>query len=190
MAASPAVAADVTALINSCAGCHGADGVSARADMPSIAGLSTPVHEDAWFTYQDKARPCVASKPVCDSCDAAEKTDMCAIAAGLSEDEIVAIAAHFAKLPFVAMKQDFDASKASAGKAIHEDACAKCHSDGGSNPDDDAGILAGQPKGYLERTFAEYAKGERDQPRKMKEKLDALSPDDVVALVNYYASQQ
>jgi len=38
--------------------------------------------------------------------------------------------------------------------------------------------------------FAQYADGSREQPGKMKEKLDALSADDVEALVHYYGSVQ
>ena len=115
---------------------------------------------------------------------------MCAVAAALDEDTIDAVAAHYAALPFVPAKQDFDADLAAAGKAVHDEACDRCHSDGGSNPDDEAGILAGQWMGYLEDTFAEYRAGEREQPKKMEEKLNALSEDDVKALVHYYASQQ
>lgn len=190
-AAAPALAGDVDALIKSCAGCHGAKGVSTNTDVPTIAGIPAIVHEDAWFAYKEEARPCVASKPECSDCgEATAETDMCTIAATLSEDDIVAIAAHFAELPYVPMKQDFDAASATAGAALHEQECSRCHSDGGSNPEDEAGILAGQPKGYLERTFAEYRSGDREQPKKMKSKIDALSDDDVVALVNFYASQQ
>jgi cytochrome c553 len=43
---------------------------------------------------------------------------------------------------------------------------------------------------YLENSFADYLSGDRPQDKKMKEKLDALSADDVKALVHYYASQQ
>ena len=115
---------------------------------------------------------------------------MCDIAADLTDDQVEAIADHYSALPFVPAKQDFDAALADAGKALHEENCKRCHSDGGSNPDDEASILAGQWMGYLESTFAEYVAGDREQPEKMKEKLDLLSPDDITALVHYYASQQ
>ena len=42
----------------------------------------------------------------------------------------------------------------------------------------------------METTFAQYAAGEREQPKKMQEKMDALSADDTKALLHYYASQQ
>jgi len=44
--------------------------------------------------------------------------------------------------------------------------------------------------GYLRTTFAQYMDGSREQPSKMKEKLDELSADDIEALVNYYGSIQ
>ena len=56
--------------------------------------------------------------------------------------------------------------------------------------DDEASILGGQWAGYLRDTFAEYRSGEREQPKKMAEKLDPLSDADIEALVHYYASQQ
>jgi sulfide dehydrogenase cytochrome subunit len=115
---------------------------------------------------------------------------MCAVLADMSDDMIDEVAAYYAGKPFVAAKQDFDAALAEAGKAVHEAECDRCHSEGGSNPEDDAGILAGQQMGYLMDTFAEYRAGEREQPAKMEEKLNALSDDDVKALVHYYASQQ
>ena len=51
-------------------------------------------------------------------------------------------------------------------------------------------MLGGQQMGYLRDTFAQYADGSREQPKKMQEKLDALSADDIEALVHYYGSQQ
>ena len=44
--------------------------------------------------------------------------------------------------------------------------------------------------GYLEEQFADYRTGKREQPKKMQEKIDALSDADIKALVHYYASEQ
>ena len=186
---SAANASDVDALMKGCNDCHGPGGVSQSSDVPSLAGFPEFVHSDALWVYQDEARPCAmgafrqgdTSRP---------DTNMCDAAAELSDDEIEAIAAHYAALPFVPARQEFDAALAERGKVIHDSECARCHSDGGSNPEDEASILAGQWMGYLESTFAEYAAGEREQPAKMKEKLDPLSAAEVKALIHYYASQQ
>ena len=187
--ASASMAGDLEAAVENCNGCHGDNGVSQWTDVPTIAGVPEFVHADALYIFRDEARPCTESKyRQGDTSRAA--TTMCAVAADLSDEMIDEIAAHYAALPFVAAKQEFDAGLAAAGKAVHDAECDRCHSEGGSNPEDEAGILAGQWMGYLEDTFAEYSAGEREQPKKMEEKLSALSADDVKALVHYYASHQ
>lgn len=187
--AGTVLAADLESMIAACDGCHGDNGVSEWTDVPTIAGIDEFVHSDALFIYRDEARPCADSEfRHGDTSRAA--TNMCEVAADMSDEDIEAIAAHYAALPFVAATQDFDAALAAAGEEIHKRDCARCHSDGGSNPEDEASILAGQWMGYLETTFAEYASGARDQPDKMKEKMDPLSEEDVKALLHYYASQQ
>ena len=186
----PAMAsADVDALMQNCNGCHGDDGVSQWSDVPTIAGLAEFVHVDALFIYQDEARPCAESE-YRQGDTSRPATTMCAIAADLSEEDIEALAAAYAALPYVKAKQDFDAGKAAAGKALHDDKCDRCHSEEGTNPDDEAGMLGGQQMGYLRDTFAAYADGSREQPGKMKQALDAMSADDIEALVHYYGSVQ
>jgi len=187
--ASASMAGDLEAAVENCNGCHGDNGVSQWTDVPTIAGVPEFVHADALYIFRDEARPCTESKyRQGDTSRAA--TTMCAVAADLSDEMVDELAAHYAALPFVAAKQEFDAGLAAAGKAVHEAECDRCHSEGGSNPEDEAGILAGQQMGYLMDTFAEYRAGEREQPQKMEEKVNALSDDDVKALVHYYASQQ
>ena len=182
-------AADLDAVIETCNGCHGNDGVSQWSDVPTIAGVPEFVQADALYIYRDEARPCAESKfRQGDTSRAA--TTMCAVVADMSDDTIDEVAAYYAGLPFVAAQQEFDAGLADAGKAVHEAQCDRCHSEGGSNPDDEAGILAGQWMGYLKTTFAQYAAGDREQPKKMQEKMDALSEADVTALLHFYASQQ
>ena len=187
--ASVAMAGDLDAVVENCNGCHGDDGVSQWNDVPTIAGVPEFVHADALYIFRDEARPCSESE-YRQGDTSRPATTMCAVTADLSDDMIDEVAAYYAGLPWVAAKQDFDAALAEAGKAVHEAECDRCHSEGGSNPEDEAGILAGQWMGYLEDTFAEYASGDREQPKKMEEKLSALSADDVKALIHYYASQQ
>lgn len=188
LAAAPAsFAENLQTVIENCNDCHGAGGVSEWRDMPSIAGLSEFYHADQLYVFRDEDRPCSTSKYRRGDTSRAA-ISMCEVAADLGDEIIDAIGAHYAGLPFVAAEQDFDAALAAAGKSIHDRDCGVCHGDGGSNAEDDAGILAGQWMGYLESTFAEYRGNEREQPGTMKKKLDALSDDDVKALLHYYAS--
>jgi cytochrome subunit of sulfide dehydrogenase len=184
-----ASAADVPTLVKPCEDCHGSKGVSEWDDVPTIAGISAPVHGDFLFAYQDKARPCRSSK-FRQGDTSRPETDMCAIAAKLSEADIEALSQHFAALPFVPAKQPFDAVKATAGKKLHVRDCAKCHTDGGGNPEDDASILAGQHLKYLQQALADFRSGKRDPGKKMGEKLKPLSEAEVEALAHYFASQQ
>ena len=189
IASGTASADNLATIIADCDGCHGDDGVSRWNDVPTIAGIDEFAHSEALFVYRDEARPCAESEYRQGDTSRAPKT-MCAVVMDMSDEFIEEIAAYYAALPFVAAGQEFNAELAAAGEAIHARACDRCHSDGGSNPEDAASILAGQWMGYLATTFVDYAAGERDQPAKMQEALDGLSDEEVDALLNYYASQQ
>jgi len=186
----PLASADALDDVEQCNSCHGEDGVSTESDIPSIAGASAFVIEEYMFQYLEKTRPCRESKYRSGDTER-PATDMCAIATELGEDEFSEVAEYYSGKDFVAATQDFDAEKADVGRGIHKKNCEKCHSDGGSYADDDAGLLAGQWMPYLEQVFADYAAGERDMMEdKMKQKIEGLDAASVEALVHYYASLQ
>ncbi len=189
MFASVSAADDLAAVVENCNGCHGDDGVSQWSDVPTIAGVPEYVHADALYFFRDEERPCSESEYK-QGDTGRPATTMCAVVADLSDEMLDELGAYYFELPFVAAQQEFDAGLAAAGQAVHDQLCDKCHSEGGGNPDDEAGILSGQWMGYLEDTFAQYASGAREQDKKMKETMDPLSDADVTALIHYYASQQ
>jgi sulfide dehydrogenase cytochrome subunit len=186
---SVASGTDMDAITKGCDDCHGDNGVSQWADVPTIAGMPEYVHSDALFAYRDNTRPCAESE-YRQGDTSRPATTMCDAVADLDDATLEDIALNYFELPFVAAQQEFDADLAAAGQTVHDEKCDKCHSEGGSNPDDEAGILAGQWMDYLANSFAEYASGDREQPKKMKEKMDELSAADATALQHYYASQQ
>lgn len=186
---SAAAWADIAPVVENCNGCHGDDGVSQWSDVPTIAGTPEFVHADALYFFRDGERPCSESEyRQGDTSRAA--TTMCDVLADMDDETIDELAAYYFELPFVAAKQEFNAGLALEGKGLHDSLCDKCHSDGGANPDDEAGILAGQWMGYMRTTFAEFVSGDREQPKKMEEKMAELSEADITALLHYYASQQ
>jgi len=185
-----AAQADVGELVKECDSCHGADGVSTDAHIPTIAGFSEFVFEEYMYQYQDEARPCREVEYLSGD-KKGTKTSMCAEAAELSEEQISELTAYYAGKEFKAATQEFDAALAAEGANIHKRDCEKCHTDGGSYAGDDAGLLAGQWKGYLEQVFADYAAGDRSMMEdKMKEKVGALDEASMKALIHFYASQQ
>jgi sulfide dehydrogenase cytochrome subunit len=167
---------DVAQHLPMCAGCHGADGVSgAIPDAPIIGGLMAEVQEDALYAYQEGARKC------------APPGVMCQIVASLSEDDIAELAAHFAAMPYKPAGEDFDAALAAKGEEIHENNCAICH--GIHEPGDPgSSIIHGQKIAYLRHVMQQYAAGEREQQPPMQAAMSALTPEQIEALANYYAS--
>lgn len=167
-------------LIKDCNECHGANGISTEQDVPTIAGFSETSISDILFSYRDEERPAIDR----------DETNMIKIAQALTEEQIEALALHYSELPFKAAKQDFDPALAKKGAKTHKRQCEKCHEDGGSSPDDDAGILAGQWVPYLTDSFDSYLDGSRVGDEKMLKKLKKLSPEKIEQLKHFYASQQ
>lgn len=158
-----------------CVGCHGADGLAKDGKTPNLAGQDGEAQEDWLREYRDGTRKCGAAQAM-----------MCKMSAKLTDPQIEQLAHHFADMPFKAADQKFDAALAATGKGLHDKNCKGCH---GTGPKDaQNAILHGQWAEYLRYAMAQYAAGQRKQDPMMKAKMDKLSPADVDALVNYYAS--
>ena len=188
-------------LSDTCLGCHGPDGISVGPATPTISGMSEIYIIGAMLAYkfdndEDKVDEIIEADADFEDVEffARTSTVMNRIAKGYSVAEIKVIAKHFANLPFEGQEQAVDASQAKSGAKIHEEYCEKCHEDGGSSAEDDAGVLAGQWIPYLEYTMADYASGDREMPKKMKKKMEeahAEHGDQAVAdLIQFYAKQK
>jgi sulfide dehydrogenase cytochrome subunit len=169
-------------LLKSCASCHGEDGNVDDLNVPNIAGLSEVYFIDNMLAYKSGDRPGISYKP-----KDGEETDMGEISKDLSEADIEALAAFYAEQKYQPREQAVDAALAAKGKEVFDDACEKCHSEGGAVAEDDAGILAGQGKPYLQAQFKLYDEGSRYMPKKMASKWEELSDDDKAALIEFMA---
>jgi cytochrome subunit of sulfide dehydrogenase len=175
-------------VVETCQDCHGANGVSSAQDVPTIAATSAVVQSDSLKAYKGKTRPC--PKVNYKRGDTKREGDMCSVTKDFTDAQIADLSAYFAAKAYAALKQPFDAGKAATGKAIHARDCKKCHSGGGMDPADDAGILGGQPLSWMKSTLAAFRKGDIDQPKKMKDVVAKLSDADLEALAHFYASEQ
>lgn len=167
-------------LANTCAGCHGTDGASAGPAAPTIAGLSEEYLIELMQGFASEEIP---------------STIMGRIAKGYSEGEIKQMAKYFSGKDFVAATgQKFDAANVDTGAKLHDKYCEKCHAEGGTSAEDDAGILKGQWRPYTEWSLADYLEGRREPTKKMKKKIEELSEDHGdagwTALLDYYASDK
>lgn len=184
-----ASAADVNKLVEPCIACHGTDGNSTEADVPSIASFSEEYFASAFRKYLKQERPCVESEVRSGSAKGT-KTDMCKSIKDLSEGDLKQISAYFAGKTFVRAPQTFDAELAKQGKSIHKKKCDNCHTEAGSFPSDNAGVLGGQKMSYLKSQLKLFREGKRPMTKKMKPKLESLEDAEIEAVVHYYGSIQ
>lgn len=167
-----------TMLANTCAGCHGPNGVSHGPATPTIAGISKDYFIESMHAYASGDRP---------------STIMMRIAKGYSEEDIAAMADYFSKQKFISATQQADAKLSTKGAKLHDKYCEKCHSEGGSLAEDDSGILAGQWKPYLQYNLHDFTSGNREAPKKMAKKLKDMHEKHgqagVDQLIEYYSSK-
>ena len=163
-------------MANTCAGCHGGNGVSAGPSIPTIAGLSSTYFVEIMEAYE---------------ADEAPSTIMGRLAKGYSTEEFEQMGEYFAKQTFVAAKQDSDAIKAEKGAKIHKKYCEKCHTEGGSLAEDDSGILKGQWKSYLAAQLMDFHNKDRKAPKNMAKKVKKMFKKEgsagAEALVEFYS---
>jgi sulfide dehydrogenase cytochrome subunit len=172
-----------------CSECHQQDGNSEDKQIPNIAGTSAILTFEIMDQFKSGDRK---SKPIKlkDSAATADKTEtnMNAIAKSLKSNEIEAIAFFLANQKSKPASQTFDQELAAKGKAIHMDLCENCHVDEGTGNIEDASLLRGQWKNYLQSQFEVLSEGDRYMPRRMKKRFRKLSDDDKKALIEFYIS--
>jgi cytochrome c553 len=174
LALPPALHAQVPALAQTCVACHGAGGNSRISGQPSIAGQPKTFIENQLVLIREGLR---------------EVPTMAPIVKGLSDEDITALARHFAALPAV---------PAPTGKALPERQragaelskkllCATCHLPGyvGQNQ---VPRLAGQDEAYLLMSLKQF----RDHPGPgrdtiMASTLRGLTDAELTDLAHYLA---
>jgi len=180
-----ASATDIGKLTQECEECHGKNGNSEHPEVPNIAGFSVTYTHDEMMAYKNGDRPGVKYK------HEGKETDMNEVTKELSEDDINALAEHYAKQTFKshAGEQKTDPELVAKGEKLFKHKCKKCHADFGTDPEDDAGILGGQWMKYLEHQFKLFHAGDREMPKKMKKKFKKLKKADHEAIIHALGSK-
>ncbi len=174
-------AGPITKLVNDCNQCHGKDGNSVKdPEVPSIAGASPSYLHLTLMAFRNGDR-----KGVEYVTPSGEVTDMNKITRDFSEEQFTALAEYYSGKSFKPFPQKADLEMAKAGEALFKKKCKKCHADGGTDPDDDAGIIGGQPKEYLIKQFAHFDQGIRDMPKKMAKKFKKLNDQQKKQIIEY-----
>jgi sulfide dehydrogenase cytochrome subunit len=185
-----ALGADGAALFEQkCAACHGAAGASQDPSIPTIGGYSAKYVVDSVANFRKKLRPC-AEVAIPSGPRKGSRSDMCKVIADLNDAETEAVAKFLSAKKFVRARQPFDATKAAKGEAVYGRFCRRCHEDGGSSPDEDNGILAGQWTPYLKAQLVAFRAGKRTSDDKMRQRLEKVSAEEEEALLHFFASRQ
>lgn len=161
-------------LAYTCAGCHGTNGASTGESIPSLAGLAKPYLVAAMNEYKhDERNPTIMNR----------------IAKGYTDKEFELMGDFFAKQPVHIHKQKFDSGMAKKGAKLHDKYCEKCHEEGGTSAEDEAGQLLGNASLYFKYSLEDFLDGSRDMPKKMKKKMKKMMKKDPKALeklANFY----
>jgi cytochrome c553 len=173
-------AARGAAIAGTCNNCHGANGISADAIIPNLAGQSAAAIYKQLEDYKSSKR------------DAAV---MGVFVSQLSQQQLIDVAAHYASL--AGPPQGTAATLDEATRRLIQDgdpmrgivACAACHGPQGHATA--APPLLGQQRAYLETQLLAFKAGQRhnDISEQMRSVARALSAAQIAALAAYYASQ-
>ncbi len=172
-------------LAQTCAGCHGENGVSPIDAYPSLAG------QLATYTY----------KQLRDYADG-KRTHMLmnSVATGLSEQDSANLAVWFASLPAPQADKPKTSEKLAKAERLVEmgngkkliPPCFTCHGGRGQGEKQDIPALSGQNPGYFAATLEEYKNSVRhnDVYGRMRLIAEQLSAEDIRQLAQYYYQQK
>ncbi|MGD0335281.1 MAG: c-type cytochrome [Xanthobacteraceae bacterium] len=174
----PASAADVAAgkaTAESCAGCHGADGISQMPLTPSLAGQSDEFVQWQLVYFRSGTRKSEVMGP---------------IAEALNNEEIRNLGAYYASLPPPKPELAADALAQAGEKLARQRRCASCHAD------DYVGFraaarLAGQREDVLIKALHDFKSGARvgSGVASMSDVVYELNDADMQALAHYMATR-
>ena len=164
-----------------CTACHGAEGNSANAMWPNIAGQNAPYLLAQMAAFKDGSR----TDPI-----------MSSQAMMLNDEDLADLAVYFESLP-AAAQSVADAKSIDRGEALYRggnsetgaSACLACHGPTGrGNPAAKYPALQGQHATYTAKQLNDYAAGTRTTDGKtsiMRDIATRLSKEDIAALSSY-----
>ena len=174
----PASAADVAAgkaTAESCADCHGADGISQMPLTPSLAGQSDEFVQWQLVYFRAGTRKSEVMGP---------------IAEALNNEEIRNLGAYYASLPPPKPEPAADALAQAGEKLARQHRCASCHADNYAGFRA-AARLAGQREDVLIKALHDFKSGARvgSGVASMSDVVYELNDADMQALAHYMATR-
>lgn len=170
-----ALAADnIEGVTETCNSCHGANGVSENPGIPSIGGQHEPYLKKIMLEWKRGVR---------------HADTMVDMIKDYSEEQIVALAVHYARKSWTPVPQKLDPNLVKIGREASR-RCAGCHSDTGASHDAESPKLNGQWAEYLEIDSLKIREGSIEvADQRIVKALRKLSVEEIKAVAAYYASQ-
>ena len=157
--------------VQACAACHGADGNSVSAGIPSLAAQPKTFLETQMVLFREELRPSPVMTP---------------LMKGIPDKDIVQLAEHFAKLPAKSAQDSTDKTLFGRGSAIAKKMrCGICHlaNFAGQNQ---IPRLAGQREDYLVAQMRAYRDNQRvGADTTMLEVMRGMPEGDITALGHF-----
>jgi cytochrome c553 len=169
---APKIAAAGKKRTASCAGCHGAAGISGNDIWPNLAGQHAAYLARILGAYKSGDQKDVIMTP---------------IAQGLADADVKNLAAYYDSLSCGAAQSASRAGDVAAGKALAKN-CAACHGETGIAANPAWPKLAGQKAGYIANALKAFRAGLRKDPM-MAGVTRGLSDTDIANLAAYFAAQ-
>ena len=159
--------------VKSCAVCHGTDGNSVKADIPSIAGQPKIFLENYLVMTREGIRG---------------SDDMQGLLKGLPDREIVALAAHYSRLPAIPIENKVDTELYERGQQIAAKShCGSCHLSN-FRGQQQMPRLAGQREDFLAEVMLAYRQNRRPGgDTMMSAALYGIPEADFKALAHYFS---
>jgi cytochrome c553 len=161
--------------IKLCSACHGEDGNSKLPNTPSLAGQPEFYLTNQLFLFREGVR---------------QIAGMSELLKGLKDDDLVALAGHFAKLEPKASDEPIDPALVKRGAAMMEPMrCGSCHLPSLAGQDQ-MPRLAKQRVDYLIHSLKEFRDNKRSgADTLMSNVVIGVSDDDLAALAHYASSR-
>jgi cytochrome c553 len=172
--AGQAAAQSLEERLQVCSSCHGEAGSSKMENVPSLAGQPALFLTNQLILMREKLRPVEAMEP---------------FVKGLKDDEIIALAEHYAKLKPEPSDEAVDQTAVARGAELAQKMhCASCHK-AGYEGQEQMPRLVPQRIDYLVKSLTEYREGKRYGVDTSMNGVMYRVPDrDIRALAHYLAS--
>ena len=155
-------------LLAECNGCHGGEGNSEKATVPSIAEQDSQYIINALRAYKKGSR---------------HHEDMNNATKELTDAQIIALASYYAQIDLKPLPpRSLTGPKDLAAK------CDRCHGERGFSQIPDNPRLAGQSETYLKTSLLAYKRGDRSHDT-MFAMAEILTLSEIEAIAHYYAKQ-